>query len=100
LVPFAFVIHPDGVGLLLKGSPGNAVYVTITASLGIAALACGVQGWMLQRTTWLERSMLIAAGLVFVYPAPAGDLVGLLLVAGVAAMQYWKRKKATAPQLE
>jgi TRAP-type uncharacterized transport system fused permease subunit len=90
LVPFAFVLDPAGVGLLLKGSPVNVIRVTATAALGIGALACGVQGWMFRRTGWLERPMLIAAGLLLVHPAPASDLVGLALVVAVAAIQRWK----------
>src|SRR4051794_7897628 len=49
LVPFGFVLDPSGVGLLLKGDVINIIYVTATAFIGIAALACGVQGWMLSR---------------------------------------------------
>ena len=93
LVPFAFVLAPAGVGLLLKGSVANVIHVTTTAILGIAALACGVQGWMFQRTTWLERSMLIAAGLLLLYPAPVGDVAGLALAGGAAGIQYWKIKR-------
>ncbi len=92
LVPFAFVLDPAGVGLLLKGSAADVIHVTATAVLGIAALACGVQGWMLQRTGWLERAMLIAAGLLLMHPALASDLAGLVLVVVAAAIQWWKRR--------
>jgi TRAP transporter 4TM/12TM fusion protein len=100
LVPFAFVLAPAGVGLLLKGSVVNVIHVTVTAIVGIAALACGVQGWMFQRTTWLERSLLIAAGLLLLYPARIGDIAGVALAGTVAATQYWKikrRRRNTAP---
>src|SRR6266705_1387378 len=71
LVPFMFVLDPSGVGLLLTGSIktlGNADWmsiteVTVTAALGIAALAGGVQGGLFERTTWIERGMLIVAEL-------------------------------------
>src|SRR5882724_9328260 len=92
LVPFMFVLDPSGVGLLLKGSAADVIHVTATAVLGIAALACGVQGWMLQRTGWLERAMLIAAGLLLMHPALASDLAGLVLVVVAAAIQWWKRR--------
>jgi TRAP transporter 4TM/12TM fusion protein len=94
LVPFAFVLDPAGVGLLLKGSALDAVRVTITAFIGIAALACGVQGWMFRRTTLVERLMLIAAGLLLVYPAGFADIAGVGLVAAAVAMQWWRRAPA------
>jgi TRAP-type uncharacterized transport system fused permease subunit len=93
LLPFAFVLAPAGVGLLLKGSVANVIHVVATAAIGIAALACGVQGWMFQRTAWLERSMLIAAGLLLVYPARLGDLIGVALAGAAVAIQYWKTKR-------
>jgi TRAP transporter 4TM/12TM fusion protein len=75
LVPFAFVLDPSGIGLLLTGSFktlsnadwGSIAVVTTTAALGIAALAGAVQGWALTRTTALERGLLIAAGLALTY---------------------------------
>ena len=94
LLPFAFVLDPDEVGLLLKGGFGNVVHATAAAGLGIAALACGVQGWMLQRTAWLERGVLIAGGILLLHPATAVQLVGFVLVAGVAASQSWRRRRA------
>ena len=92
LVPFAFVLHPAGVGLLLKGSVLGIVHVTVMACIGIAALAFGVQGWMFRRTTLLERLMLIASGLLLVYPAGALiDIAGIACVAAVVAMQRLRR---------
>ena len=94
LVPFAFVLDPAGVGLLLKGSAANAIEVAATAAIGIGALACGVQGWMLRRTSWLERAMLIAGGVLLMHSARASDLAGLTLVVMAAASQWWKRRLA------
>jgi TRAP transporter 4TM/12TM fusion protein len=91
LVPFAFVIDPAGVGLLLQGPALDVVRVAATAALGIAALACGVQGWMFRRTTGLERLMLVAAGLLLVFPVPAADFTGLALVLAAVILQRWRR---------
>src|SRR5499433_1222586 len=74
LVPFMFVLDPSGTGLLLTGSIktlgnadwGSIAVVTGTAALGIAALAGGVQGWLLGRTNWVEKWLLILAGLALV----------------------------------
>jgi len=96
LVPFAFVLDPSGVGLLLKGNWLDVVHVTLTAALGIAALACGVQGWMLVRTGRIERALLILAGLLLVYPTPAADVAGLVFVLAAAAIQ-WRKRRMAAP---
>jgi TRAP transporter 4TM/12TM fusion protein len=95
LVPFMFVLDPAGTGLLLTGSIktlggadwGSIALVTLTAAVGIAALAGGLQGWLLRRTNLLERWMLIAAGFLLVFPSLVFDLVGFGLVAAVVTWQ-------------
>ena len=75
---------------------GSIALVTITAALGIAALAGGVQGWLIRRTNRVEQWMLIAAGLALVYPKPLADAVGVALVAVVLALQFLRRDTAAA----
>src|SRR5436190_20796814 len=73
LVPFVFVLDPQGLGLLLKlpkdGSWVDIVEITIKTALGLGALAMAAQGWALRRTTLSERSLLILAGLLLVFPS-------------------------------
>ncbi|MEP7300761.1 MAG: C4-dicarboxylate ABC transporter permease, partial [Caldimonas sp.] len=92
---FMFVLDPSGQGLLLMGSTKALAaanwlsigQVTLTAALGIAAIAMGFQGWALRRAGWLERCLLVAAGLALTYPGVKSDLLGLALVVGVLARQ-------------
>src|SRR5262249_1499485 len=85
LVPFMFVLDPAGLGLLLTGSIKNLAnanwldiaVVSITAMIGIGALAGGMQNWLFKRTTPLERWLLIVAGLLLVYPRASADYVGI-----------------------
>ena len=51
------------------------------------ALAGGLQGWLLRKTTLIERWMLIVAGLMLVYPAPLFDYIGFALVVVVIVSQ-------------
>jgi len=73
LVPFVFVLDPQGLGLLLKvpkdGSWIDIVEITIKTALGLGALAMAAQGWALHRTTFLERALLTLAGLLLVFPS-------------------------------
>jgi len=99
LVPFMFTLHPDGLGLLLKGSWGNIAWTTLTAAVGLAALAAGLTGWLLMKTTRLEQGLLVAAGLVLVYPSLVQDFIGLGLFALAATLQYlhWRSDRAGRP---
>jgi TRAP transporter 4TM/12TM fusion protein len=92
LVPFMFTLHPDGAGLLLKGPWENIVWTSVTAAVGLAALAAGLTGWLLMKTAWPERILLIAAGLVLVYPSLLQDVIGLGLFASAGALQYFRRR--------
>lgn len=104
LLPFMFVLDPSGQGLLLMGSTkalANANWwsiaeVTVTAAIGIAALAAGFQGWALRRTTKIERTLLIVAGFALAYPTWLADLAGIALVAAVLAVQYLRPQPQTA----
>lgn len=91
LVPFMFTVHPNGVGLLLKGSLSNILLTNLTALIGVGALAAGMSGWLIRKTSWVERPLLLAAGLILVYPSPAADVLGIVLVAAVALYQ-WRTK--------
>jgi TRAP-type uncharacterized transport system fused permease subunit len=93
LVPFMFTIHPDGVGLLLKGSLSNIILTNLTALIGVGALAAGMSGWLIRKTNWVERPLLLAGGLILVYPSPAADILGVGLVAAVALRQWRTKKK-------
>jgi TRAP transporter 4TM/12TM fusion protein len=91
IVPFMFTLDPKGVGILLKGPVVDVVWTTVTAFLGIAALAGGVEGWWLKKAKLLERFMLIAGGLCLVYPIAQYDLIGLALMAAVLVMQKLRK---------
>jgi TRAP transporter 4TM/12TM fusion protein len=120
LVPFVFVLDPEGIGLLLKlpkdGSWIDIVLITGKAALGLAALAAAAQGWALRRTTLPERLALVLAGLLLVFPSLLEALMeaiigrdisytatfGLAVGAAVLLKQYMQpatpQVQATGPQ--
>jgi len=88
LVPFVFVLAPDGVGLLMKlpkdGSWLDVLWIVLTTAIGIAALASATQNWMWLRTTLLERALLVAAGLLLVFPGLLEALIEVITGAEIA----------------
>lgn len=87
IVPFMFTLDPKGVGILLKGPVIDVIWTTLTAFVGIAALAGGVENWFFKKTTLYERLMLIGAGLLLVYPIAFYDLIGFGLMGAVIVLQ-------------
>jgi len=83
LVPFVFVLDPQGVGLLLMvpkdGSVLDIILITVKTGLGLAALAAAAQGWALRRTTAAERLLLLIAGLFLVFPSLTEALVETII---------------------
>ncbi len=89
LVPFVFVLDPQGIGLLLKVPQGGGwldmVEVFIETAAGIAMLAFAAQGWFMKRSTALETGLLAIAGLFLVFPAILGAILRPLLGIDVGA---------------
>ena len=92
VVPFFFVLDPLGTGILLF-LPKDATWpqvgwVIFLCFLAIAALAAGLQRWLVRRTNWVETGLFIAGGALLVLPlqrlTPAipihADYVGILLI--------------------
>jgi TRAP transporter 4TM/12TM fusion protein len=114
LVPFVFVMDPQGPGLLLKIPPGGSLwdiaYITVTTAIGIAALASCAQGWLFSRTTLVERGLMLMGGLLMVFSTSMEaiyeivtpwhlhytDGLGLALILVATAMQWPRRQRRVA----
>jgi TRAP transporter 4TM/12TM fusion protein len=97
IVPFMFTLDPKGIGILLKGPVTDIVWTTLTAFIGILALAGGVENWFLKKTTFYERTMLVIAGLMLVYPKPLLDFIGFGLMAMVIVSQKLRKVEDHSP---
>jgi len=93
IVPFMFTLDPRGAGILLKGTPTDVVWTIITSFLGLTGIAAAVENWFLKKTTYYERILLLAGGLVLIYPIALYDIIGIALLAAAFASQ--KLRKGT-----
>ncbi len=94
IVPFMFVLSPEGMGLLLIGSWWQVAVAVVTAVAGIWALVAGAGGWLLHEASWPQRVLLAASGLLLIYGSPAADLAGLAGAAIALAWQAVERPRA------
>ena len=92
IVPFMFVLDPKGVGILLKGPVIDVIWTTVTAFIGVASLAGGVENRFFKKTTLYERIMLLAAGLLLFYPVALYDIIGFGLMGLVIVSQKLRRE--------
>ena len=88
VVPFAFAIDPKGLGLLLHSTPGNVAWATVSAVLGLVALAVAASGWMRTAVSPLERALATLAALLLFVPRVASTVTGGVLLVLLAALQW------------
>jgi TRAP transporter 4TM/12TM fusion protein len=93
IVPFIFVFKP---ALLLIGTPLQIIEAVVTSIIGVASLACGVEGYLFSKTSWLERILLIAGGVVLMVPGWMFDVAGIAILATPLIWQWRKRQSAIA----
>jgi TRAP transporter 4TM/12TM fusion protein len=102
IVPFMFVYEP--MLLLIVNDWGSewpfVVWSVITASVGVVCLAASLFGWLFAFATTPQRVLLFIAALCLIKPGLITDAVGLTLLAIVAGVQlYARRRAATSPAI-
>ncbi|MEL7565796.1 MAG: TRAP transporter permease [Dehalobacterium sp.] len=73
IVPFIFVLSP---ALVLQGTWVETIHTTISALIGIVALAAGIQGWLRRNLNKKERIILLIAAAGLLHPGLITDIFG------------------------
>jgi len=92
LIPFIIVYDP---ALLLIGSTGQIVQATFTALAGVFLLSVGIEGYLFGGISWLQRILLIGAGVIMIVPEAFTDFVGAAF-GFVVLLFHWWRQRASA----
>ncbi|MBZ4652848.1 MAG: transporter permease [Peptococcaceae bacterium] len=91
IVPFVFVYSPSL--MLINTTWLDAVMVTITATIGVVALAAAVEGYLLTDAGKLTRGLLLVGALCMIKPGVVTDLVGIVVIAAAVFLQRMEIKK-------
>ena len=94
IVPYIFCMNP--AMLLIDVSALSIIQIVITSFLGIFGVAAAINGHLLRRMHPITRIAVAAGGLLMMDPTLITDIIGLALLGGVFAWQYFSRKKAVA----
>ena len=92
IVPYIFAYSPAMLFVNVT-SVWAVIQIVLSALLGIFGVAAGLEGFMLRKMNWLLRLICIGGGLGLMIPGALSDLVGLVLIGGVFAIQYVQNKK-------
>ena len=84
IIPYMFVYNN---ALLLIGTPGQIFMVSITAFLGVMALACAAQNYLGGKLTLVVQLLLFFGGGCLIYPGWPTDIAGLIIVLFIS----WRR---------
>ena len=92
IVPFNFAYNPQ---MLIENvtSVFQVVQIGGTALLGIFAVAAGLEGYILRKMGWPLRVLAVIGGLTLLIPGTVSDLIGLVIVAGIIALQLLQNKR-------
>lgn len=90
IIPYIFVLQPQM--LLIDTTLPEIAWVVFTAVSGMIAIGAGMIGFWMRKLHWIERLLAIAAGLLLIYPEGISDTIGLILFAGLFAIQLFMKK--------
>ena len=92
IVPYIFALNPAMLIVDVE-NPLLIVQIAITSLFGIFGLSAGLEGFVVRHASWVERIILIAAGLMLIIPETITDIVGVVLIVGVIVYQVLSEKK-------
>ncbi|MBO7709466.1 MAG: TRAP transporter permease [Lachnospiraceae bacterium] len=91
LIPYMFCLNP--AMLLIDTNVNEFIVIIITSVVGMFAIAAGMEGYMLTKLNTLFRIILIAAGLMLIYPGIVTDIIGTAVTVVVFIIELGMRKK-------
>lgn len=94
LVPFVFAFQP-ALLLVTDNFTWTAFFLAFSGTvMGIWALAAAVSNWLFAPLRWYERIALVLAAILLVAPDLIATVIGLLLMAPIAARQLLQKYRA------
>ena len=98
IIPYIIVFSP--AILMVDVSILEIVWITITAVLGMIGVGAAVIGYWYRPINWIERLILLAAGIAMIYPERISDISGLVVLGIMFVIQmYTKNMDKKKPQL-
>ena len=94
LIPYIFALNP--AMLFIDTTAFGVVQVVVTSFIGMFGVASGIEGYFLKGMNPIERILIALGGLLMLIPGTASDLIGIVVIVLVGALQMMQKKKAAA----
>ena len=91
IIPYMIVFSP--ALLMIDVTIWQILWVVFTAIMGMLAIGAGVIGFWYRRVNWIERLILIAAGIAMIYPESLSDTIGLIVFGAMFVFQLMTKNK-------
>ena len=91
IIPYMFIYGPQLMGYL---GPAEIILSTVTATIGVLTLSITCIGWLFVPLSWVERGLSLVAALFLMFSGWKTDAIGLAIVAVLAAVAYWRYRRA------
>jgi TRAP transporter 4TM/12TM fusion protein len=88
IVPFFFIYNP---ALLFSGAWSEIGRAVVTGTIGVIALAAGLEGYFIRTATRLERALFLTAAFLLIDPGITTDAIGLVLLVSALGIQKLRR---------
>ncbi|MFJ8236596.1 TRAP transporter permease [Ureibacillus sp. NPDC094379] len=96
IIPYMIVYSPSL--LMIDVTFWEVAWVVFTAFMGMIAISAGIIGYWYRPINWIERLIVIAAGLAMVYPESLSDIIGLAVFGGMFLLQLATKNKGNKPK--
>lgn len=90
IVPYVLIFEP---AMLLEGPVSDLIPALVTVIIGMAAIAAGLAGYFLTNANMVERTVLIASGVLLVIPDITVSAAGAIGLIVITVLQYIKRSR-------
>jgi TRAP-type uncharacterized transport system fused permease subunit len=100
IIPFVFIYNP---ALLLQGghSIGETATLVVFCLFGVVALSAGIQGWLVKKTGWVQRVILLVSGFLAIANINAAvSITGIGLLFVNLIWQHFEKKQVVASERE
>ncbi len=91
IIPYILAYNPAMV--LVDTTATEIIVIAITSLIGMFGIGMALEGYYRGSIPWYLRILSAAGGLCLVYPGTVTDVIGIIVVGGIVAMQILKEKK-------